>query len=87
MRTEFATRRYSFAFHPEKVFEFRSRDFGRPASQAFPCSEDSFRCLIRPCSPGVPDNATKLNELIRSSPALFYGKLDTVRGWWCVICT
>jgi hypothetical protein len=80
---DFAMGQYSFAFHPEKEFEFCPQHFCRCLLKVFPCPEDVFHRLVCPCLPEVPDNSVELNELMWGLSALFSNKLGTAKGTVC----
>ena len=83
VRMNFATGTYSFDFRPEKEFEFHSLDSCGSPPQVFPCAENRFSSIVCPCVPEVPDTSAKINELMRSFPALFSDKLGTAKGTVC----
>jgi hypothetical protein len=83
VQLDFAARRYSFSFHPEKNFQFQEFDFGRDSSRKFPCPEDVFRSLASPCLPIVSDRSAELDSLLRSFPSLFSDELGTVKDMVC----
>jgi hypothetical protein len=83
VRIDFATRRYSFRFEPDKEFEFQRFDFSRHPSRQFPCSEDAFWHLTTPCLQAVPDSSAELDKLIGRFPGFFSDEFGTVKGMIC----
>jgi hypothetical protein len=83
VRTDFATGSYSFAFHPDRDFEFHPLDLCKSLSHAFQCHEETFHSSVCPClleGSGLP---VEIKKLMQRFPALFSDKLGTAKGMVC----
>ncbi|PNF27381.1 hypothetical protein B7P43_G17494, partial [Cryptotermes secundus] len=83
MQLDFSTMSYKFAFDLACQYDFERLDVCSRDLQEFPCSEKDLPRLAAYSSPVSQQESRKLDQLVKSFPNLFSGRLGTVKGMVC----
>jgi hypothetical protein len=83
MQLEFSTLSYMFAFDLACQYDFERLDFCSQDLHSFPCFEQVLTKLAAYSSPVTQLESRKIDQLVRSFPNLFSGRLGTVK---CMVC-
>jgi hypothetical protein len=83
LRIDVTTGSYSFAFHPDRDFEFHPLDLCKSPSHAFQCCEETLHSSVCPCLSEGLGLPVEVSKLIQRFSALFSGKLGTAKGTVC----